>query len=174
MSGRRMMRIACLATALAALAPAVLVVASAFAAPGADPRARLDPGEIAAISPAGAGAGTSGVSGIQTRVLSGNPSGAGLYTIELTVPARTRIEAHIHPDDRVVSVISGTWYFGYGESHDDKAVKALPEGSYYTEPPGVPHFARTGEAPAVVRITGVGPTGTTYLGAGERGRTDLE
>ena len=60
------------------------------------------------------GAGTSGLSGIETSVLKGNPKQAGLYTIVLRVPANTRIEAHDHPDDRVATVVSGTWYFGYG------------------------------------------------------------
>lgn len=136
---------------------------SAFAAQGVGSRARLSPDEIEAIAPSGAGAGTSGLSGIETRVLNGDPARAGLYTIELKVPAHTRIEAHVHPDDRVVTVISGTWYFGYGTHFDAEQARPLPAGSFYTEPPDEPHFARTGETPVVVRITGVGPTGTTYL-----------
>ncbi len=47
-----------------------------------------------------AGAGTSGVSGIQTVVLKGDPARAGLYTIMLRIPANTRIAAHEHMDDR--------------------------------------------------------------------------
>ena len=42
---------------------------------------RLSLAEIEALPPAGAGAGTSGVNGIQTRVLKGDPNKAGLYTI---------------------------------------------------------------------------------------------
>ena len=96
------------------------------------------------------------------RVLTGNPNQAGTYTIQLSVPANTRIEAHDHPDDRVVTVISGTWHFGYGASFDEKALKELPPGSFYTEPPNAPHFARTGSTPAVIQITGFGPSGTRY------------
>ena len=62
----------------------------------------------------GAGAGTSGVAGIQTIVLKGDPTKHGLYTILLRVPAHTKIAAHHHPDDRIATVVSGTWYFGYG------------------------------------------------------------
>src|SRR4029077_4038295 len=97
-------------------------------------RQRLTPSEINELATMGAGAGTSGVSGIRTRVLKGNPSRPGVYTIELIVPANTRIEAHDHPDDRVATVISGTWYFGYGPRFDEKSLKALPPGSFYTEP----------------------------------------
>src|SRR6185295_17726559 len=107
-------------------------------------------------------AGTSGVSGIQTRVLKGDPTKAGLYTIQLKVPANTRIESHTHPDDRVATVISGTWYFGYGHRFDERKLKALPPGSFYTEPPDEAHFARTGDTAVIVQITGFGPTGTHY------------
>jgi uncharacterized RmlC-like cupin family protein len=123
---------------------------------------RMTPAEINALTSTGASAGTSGVSGIQTRVLKGDPTKPGLYTIQLTVPANTKIEAHTHPDDRVATVISGTWQIGYGSRFDEKNLKALPPGSFYTEPPSVAHFARTGNGPVVVQITGYGPTGTKY------------
>ena len=67
---------------------------------------RLTPSEISKIPSSGASAGTSGVSGIQTRVLKGDPNKMGLYTIQLTVPANTTIQAHTHPDDRVATVVS--------------------------------------------------------------------
>ena len=123
---------------------------------------RMTASEIAALPPMGAGAGTSGVTGIQTRVLTGDPTQSGNYTIQLSVPANTRIEAHDHPDDRVVTVISGTWRFGYGANFDETALKELLPGSFYTEPANAPHFARTGDAPVVIQITGSGPSGTRY------------
>lgn len=126
---------------------------------------RLTPTEINALASTGASAGTSGVNGIQTRVLKGDPTKAGLYTIQLTVPENTKIEAHTHPDDRVATVVSGTWQIGYGSRFDEKNLKALPPGSFYMEPPSVAHFARTGNQPVVVQITGYGPTGTKYTEA---------
>ena len=125
---------------------------------------RLDPKAIESVQPIAAGAGTSGLSGIVTRVLKGDPTRPGLYTIQLILPANTRIEAHEHPDDRVATVVSGTWYIGYGDRFDDKKLKALPPGSFYTEPPSAMHFARTGTAAVVLLITGFGPTGTVYSG----------
>jgi hypothetical protein len=67
----------------------------------------------------GAGAGTSGVTGIQTIVLKGDPAKHGLYTILLRVPAHTKIAAHHHPDDRIATVVSGTWYFGHGAKFNE-------------------------------------------------------
>src|SRR5215467_13790768 len=92
-------------------------------AQNANPGERLSPSEITSISPNEAGAGTSGVSGIQTRVLKGDPNKAGLYTIQLSIPANTKIEAHSHPDDRVATVVSGTWYIGYGSRFDEQKLK---------------------------------------------------
>src|SRR5437016_6010494 len=115
---------------------------------------RLTPTEINEITRHNAGAGTSGVAGIQTTVLSGNPSAPGLYTIKLRVPANTQIQAHSHKDSRSASVVSGTWYIGYGTRFDAGQLKALPAGSFYTEPPGKPHFAQTTAEPVVVYITG--------------------
>jgi pimeloyl-ACP methyl ester carboxylesterase/quercetin dioxygenase-like cupin family protein len=122
------------------------------------PLAEVDFGKAAAAGP-----GTSGVQTIQTVVLKGDPTKAGLYTILLRVPAHTRIGAHRHPDERIATVVSGTWYFGYGRSFDEKAVKALPPGSFYTEPADEDHFAETRDGDVMVHITGYGPTGTAYV-----------
>jgi uncharacterized RmlC-like cupin family protein len=86
-----------------------------------------------------------------------------VYTIMLRVPPHTRIAAHAHRDDRVATVVSGTWHIGYGDKFDQAKLKALPPGSFYTEPPGEPHFAETGDEAVVVQITGVGPSSTDYV-----------
>jgi pimeloyl-ACP methyl ester carboxylesterase/quercetin dioxygenase-like cupin family protein len=130
------------------------------------PEARLTPAEYEFPPRGNPGTGSSGVAGIQTVVLKGDPDQAGVYTIMLRVPAHTRIAAHSHRDDRVATVISGTWRIGYGERFDESRLKALPPGSYYTEPPGQNHFAETGDEPAVVQITGFGPSSTDYVDHG--------
>jgi quercetin dioxygenase-like cupin family protein len=123
---------------------------------------RLTPAEIAAQAKGAAGAGTSGVAGILTTTLSGDPRKAGPYTIEIRVPANTRIQAHTHRDERTAVVVSGRWFFGYGAKADEALVKELPAGSFYTEPANVAHFALTRGEGAVVYITGFGPTDTVY------------
>ena len=131
-----------------------------------DGQSRLSPSEITALTTVNAGAGTSGVTGIQTRTLKGDATKSGIYTIQLTIPANVKIQAHTHPDDRVATVISGTWYIGYGAKFAEAKLKPLTAGSFYTEPPSVAHFARTGNEPVVLQITGNGPTGTEYVEAG--------
>lgn len=124
---------------------------------------RVTPAEVDAMQAHEAGAGTSGVSGIRTTVVEGDPTQTGPYTIRLSVPAKTRIQAHTHRDSRSAVVVAGTWYFGYGNAASSAAEKALPPGSFYTEPGGVAHFAETKDTPVVVYITGVGPTDTVYV-----------
>ena len=145
-----------------ALFAAVLTLVSGASLADPPTQQRKPPAEFDFSTAASAGAGTSGIAAIQTVVLKGDPTKPGLYTIMLRIPANTRIAAHTHPDDRIGTVISGTWYFGYGKVFDAAALKALPPGSFYTEPPSDPHFAETRDTPVVLQITGYGPTGTTY------------
>jgi hypothetical protein len=96
-------------------------------------------------------------------VLFGDPSKAGFYSILLFVPAHTTIQAHSHRDDRMATVVSGTWYFGYGDRFDAKSLKKLPPGSVYSEPGAHNHFARTDKDAVIVQISGYGPTDTRYF-----------
>lgn len=150
---------ACLAGPLGALA----CMASTAGGHAPLPPARMTASEIAARPALGAIAGTSGLSGLRTIVVAGDPAHAGTYTIELLVPAHTRIEAHTHRDDRTAVVLSGTWHFGYGNRAEDAATKSLGPGSFYTEPANLPHFAHTDAEPVAVIITGSGPTDTRYV-----------
>ena len=60
-------------------------------------------------------------------------------------------------------MISGTWYIGYGDAFNPAELKALPPGSFYTEPADRPQFAETREEPMIVQITGVSPSSTGTL-----------
>jgi len=107
--------------------------------------------------------GSSNLSAVQVIVIHGDPSQVGLYTILLKVAAHTKIPAHLHPDDRVGTVVSGTWYFGYGDKFDESKLKKLPVGSIYSEVENQNHFAMTKDEPIIVEITGYGPSGVTYV-----------
>lgn len=123
---------------------------------------RLSPAEIARMDKGGAGPGTSGIHGIRTTVLFGDPAKPGPYTIVIRVPPYTRIAAHTHRDRRSAVVVSGQWFFGYGAALAEERLKLLPAGSFYTEPANDAHFAVTHAEPAVVYITGDGPTDTHF------------
>jgi quercetin dioxygenase-like cupin family protein len=140
-----------------------LLFAASLATAQAPGGLRLTPAEIAARAQSAAGAGTSGVATIRTTVLFGDPTKAGLYSLRLTVPPNTRIAAHTHRDERMAVVVAGTWFFGYGRVAHEAALKALPAGSFYTEPAGDAHFAMTKDEPVEIVITGLGPSDTQYV-----------
>jgi pimeloyl-ACP methyl ester carboxylesterase len=125
---------------------------------------RMTPAEVRANQSGSNQIGSSGLPGVSTKVLFGDPSKPGYYSIVLSVPAHTTIAAHSHRDDRMAVVVSGAWQFGYGNNFDERALKTLPAGSVYSEPGGGNHFARTGNEPALVQISGFGPTDTHYVG----------
>ncbi len=127
------------------------------------PQIRMTPAEIAALPLDNNQIGSSGVSGVHTKVLYGDPSKAGFYSILLYVGPHTTIQAHSHRDNRMATVVSGQWHFGYGERFDAKSLKTLPVGSVYSEPAGTDHFAQTTSDAVIVQISGFGPTDTHYF-----------
>jgi quercetin dioxygenase-like cupin family protein len=145
-------------------AAALVVVASAAIAQSL-PEIRMTPSEIQALPPDNYQIGSSKVAGVHTKVIFGDPSKQGFYTILLFVPAHTTIPAHSHRDNRVATVVSGTWHFGYGNYFDGKSLKTLPPGSVYSEPGRDNHFAQTDTDAVIVEISGYGPTDTRYFEA---------
>jgi hypothetical protein len=127
------------------------------------PEMRMTPAEIRTSSLDNNQIGSSGVPGVHTKVVFGDPSKVGFYTILLFVPAHTTIQAHSHRDDRMAVVVSGEWHFGYGTHFDAKSLKTLPPGSAYSEPGGDNHFAQTDNEAVIVQISGYGPTDTRYF-----------
>lgn len=99
--------------------------------------------------------------------LYGDMGQAGLYAARVLIPAGLRVQPHVHPDERMVVVVSGTLLVGFGERFDAADMKALPAGGFFTEPAGRPHFAWAREGDVVVQVSGVGPSGTVYVQPGK-------
>ena len=99
--------------------------------------------------------------GYQQALIIGDPAKPGMYAAHIRFPANLRIAPHFHPDERIVTVLSGTVYFGYGERFDESQLRALPAGSVWTEPAGQPHFAWAKDGEVVLQVIGIGPSGTT-------------
>jgi len=99
--------------------------------------------------------------GTQRAPLVGDEQRSGIYVYRSKFPPNHRVEPHFHPDDRVVTVISGTLHMGYGERFDEGAMRVLPAGSVWTEPAGQPHYVWAKDGEVVIQIMGHGPTATT-------------
>jgi hypothetical protein len=108
--------------------------------------------------------GTSGT-GNQQAIFAGDPQKAGMYAYRTKFPANFRNQPHFHPDERIVTIISGTLYVGYGEQFDESRMKALPAGSVFTEPVKQPHFVWAKDGEVIIQVIGNGPSATTQVQA---------
>ena len=101
--------------------------------------------------------------GAEITALVGGRSKPGPYVERVKFPPNFTHHSHSHPDDRTYTVISGTWHVGYGDKLDPAKLKALPPGSFHTEPANMSHFIVTKDEGAVIQISGTGPSGTTFV-----------
>jgi len=101
--------------------------------------------------------------GRQRAYLRGDSSKGGDWIDRVRIPGGSRVLAHTHPDDEIVTVIDGTWYLGIGDRFDEGTLKPYPAGSFIVIPAGVPHFLATKEGPVIVQASGQGIFRTQYL-----------
>jgi uncharacterized RmlC-like cupin family protein len=101
--------------------------------------------------------------GRQRAHLLGDSSKGGDWIDRVKIPGGSRVLAHTHPDDEIVTVIEGTWYLGIGERFDETKLKPFPAGSFILIPANVPHFLATREGPVIVQASGRGIFRTNNL-----------
>jgi quercetin dioxygenase-like cupin family protein len=96
-------------------------------------------------------------------VLVGDPTRAGPYVIRVKLPGGTRMMAHKHPEDRIYTVISGTFYIGLGEEFDAAKLTAHAPGTVLVLPGGQAHFHWAQSGDYITQVYGIGPLGLEYL-----------
>ena len=99
---------------------------------------------------------------VKVARLQGSPDQPGPFTVRLKLPAGYKLGAHWHPRDEIVTVLSGTVYFGTGERFDPAKGTAYPAGSFVVLPANIPHFTWT-KGEAVIQAHGIGPLDFTYI-----------
>jgi quercetin dioxygenase-like cupin family protein len=100
--------------------------------------------------------------GAKVALMEGKMSEPGPVTVRLKLPANYRIPPHWHPVVERVTVLSGTFHYGMGDSFDKKATQALTAGSFVVMPPEMRHYVWTKEE-TVVQLNVQGPWGITYV-----------
>src|SRR5215471_21187068 len=100
---------------------------------------------------------------VRLAVVVGQPSDEGPYVIRVRVPHDVKLMPHIHPEDRVYTVISGIFYIGLGDLFEADKLQAYPPGAVIILPGNTPHFhwARSGEY--VTQVSAIGPLGLRYV-----------
>jgi len=102
--------------------------------------------------------------GLETAALAGDPNILAPYAQRIRIPANRKLAPHSHPNRAgMITVLSGTLYFAYGDKFDETKLKELPAGSFFTEPKGMPHYALTKGEDAVLQINAIGADGTAYV-----------
>jgi uncharacterized cupin superfamily protein len=101
--------------------------------------------------------------GRQRAQLFGDSSKAGPWIDRVKIPGDSRVLAHTHPNDELVTVIEGTWYLGEGERFDPAKLRGYGAGSFIMIPAGVAHFVATKEGGAIVQLSGTDKFVTHYL-----------
>src|SRR3546814_6891023 len=74
---------------------------------------------------------TSLPAGTQGALLYGDPTKEGPFLLRLKMPAGYKIPPHSHPRPEIVTVISGAFHVGMGETADAAKARRLPAGSYF-------------------------------------------
>ncbi len=100
--------------------------------------------------------------GAEAAVLFGDPSKEGLFALRLKMPDGYAIAPHTHPKPEVVTVISGAFKLGMGETADESKAEALPAGSFFALPPDMAHFAFA-EGETVIQLNANGPWSLNYV-----------
>src|SRR5579875_3210160 len=73
-------------------------------------------------------------------VVVGDPTRPGPYVIRVKLPAGVKLMPHVHPENRVYTVISGVFYIGLEEHFESDTLEAYPPGSVIVLPGGTAHF----------------------------------
>jgi quercetin dioxygenase-like cupin family protein len=95
--------------------------------------------------------------GVEKIVLTGDPSKPGLYVILIKWYAHHNSRPHFHPNDRFITVLSGTWWVNTGRHYDPDHMKPVPAGSFVTHYAHEVHYDGAKDADTVIEIVGMGP-----------------
>ena len=107
------------------------------------------------------------VEGVESASLIGDQGEAALYVNVGRLTQGVVFPVHTHTDARLSTVLSGTMYYGVGETLEDVEFTAYPAGSVIYTPPNTPHWMEARDGEVVVQESGYGPSETTFLESGE-------
>jgi len=123
--------------------------------------ADLDPKAIRITLPKDIAWKVNEAAGSAQAVLVGDPAKPGLYVVLQKWMPHHNSRPHFHPNDRFITVISGTWWVNTGAKYDPAGMKPVPAGSFVTHFGKEIHYDGARDEEAILQIVGIGPaTGT--------------
>lgn len=100
--------------------------------------------------------------GLHAAWLVGTETAPGPYALRLRLAQGSRIGVHVHPDDRLTTVLSGTLYVGFGTIFDETRVQPVPAGAIYLAPADQPHYVWARDGDVEYQESGFAPTATNF------------
>lgn len=104
---------------------------------------------------------TEALPGAKQAVLHGDPSRPGPYIVLIKWSPHHMSHPHFHPNDRFITVISGTWWVGTGSKFDPDTTVPMPAGSFVTHFGKQIHYDGAKDEETVLEIVGEGPATAT-------------
>jgi len=95
--------------------------------------------------------------GLRTAVLHGDPTKTGTYIMLVKWSPHHMSHPHFHPNDRFITVVSGTWWVGTGTKYDPNSTVAMPAGSFVTHFGKQVHYDGAKDEEVTLEIVGEGP-----------------
>jgi quercetin dioxygenase-like cupin family protein len=99
--------------------------------------------------------------GSEQAILFGDPSKPGLYIVLTKWTPHHNSRPHSHPNDRYITVLSGTWWVNTGAKYDPDGMKPVPAGSYVVHYGNQIHYDGAKDAEVILQIVGMGPATST-------------
>jgi quercetin dioxygenase-like cupin family protein len=94
--------------------------------------------------------------GTMAAALEGAENKPGPYTVRFKYVGFGEIKPHYHSKVQHILVLSGTFYYGIGDTFDRRRMHALKAGSLLAIPPGVVHYTMA-EPGTIIDEYGCGP-----------------
>ena len=140
-----------------------LACVAAGCATTAENTGRIDPASVSFIEPKDIKWVPNAAGTAEQAVLYGDPSKPGLYIVRYKWRAGNMSRPHFHPNDRLIVVLSGIWWFGTGEVFDPSSTVPMRAGTYVTHYGKKIHYDGAKDEEVIVIITGEGPANTTFV-----------
>lgn len=100
--------------------------------------------------------------GAKICVLEGDPGQKGFFVMRAKMPGGYRVLPHWHPTRERVTVISGTFGFGMGDTFDAAKGQTLPAGGFVYLDAKMHHYAWT-EGETEIQVDAMGPFAVNYV-----------
>ena len=99
--------------------------------------------------------------GSAQAILMGDPEKPGFYIYLTKWYPHHNSRPHFHPNDRFITVLSGTWWVGTGADYDPEHMVPLPTGTYVTHFGKQIHYDGAKDEACVLEMVGMGPATST-------------